>query len=512
MSRETVAPQAQEASVKARVALRLSELLARAGRPDCVPADTACDPLVSGLTHDSRAVEEGFLFVALRGARDGADFAARAVEAGAAAVLAASEDRRLGVPWLQVADDRAALADCAAALAGEPSTRMAVTGITGTNGKTTTSWMLDSILEAAGRPSGLVGTLGARWPGGERPSPRTTPEAPDLQEMLVDMERAGCVHAVVEVSSHAIDLERVRGLRFAALGFTNLTQDHLDWHGDLESYFATKRRLFTELGPAAPAVVCADDAHGRRLAEELRAADPRRTVLTCGFGESCDLRVAAFAADSGGARLTLRGAGLDFETRLLSPARHDAKNAVLAAGLALALGIDGQGIAAGLASCGVVPGRLERAAGDDQVGVYVDFAHAPGALVELLDSAREFTRGRLICVFGCGGDKDRSKRAVMGEAVGLRADLAIATSDNPRSEDPLAILAMVAEGLARTGAETREIADRREAIRAAIEEARPGDVILVAGKGHESEQEIGGQRLPFDDRQVVRELWEELKS
>ncbi len=512
MSREIVLHQPLGASMKARPALRLSELLVRAGRSACVPADTASDPTVSGLTHDSRSVEPGDLFVALRGVRDGVEFAAGAVERGAVAVLAAAEDRELGVPWLQVDDDRAALADCAVALAGDPSGRLAVAGVTGTNGKTTTSWFLGSILEQAQRPVGIVGTLGARWPGGERANPRTTPEAPDLQDMLLEMETAGCAHAVLEVSSHAIDLERVRGLHFAALGFTNLTQDHLDWHGDLETYFETKVRLFSELAPAAPAVVCVDDDHGRRLALRLRASDPRRTVLSCGFDVSCDLRVAEFTPGSEGSHLRLSGAGLDLVTSLRSPAAHDAKNAALAAGLALVQGIEPEAIARGLAACPVVPGRLEPVVNAGGVSVFVDYAHTPDALERVLEALRVITEGRLICVFGCGGDRDQGKRALMGEAVGHGADLAIATSDNPRSEDPLAILAMVRAGLARTGAETKEVPDRRQAIRAAIEEADAGDVIVVAGKGHETEQEIEGQRLPFDDRQVVRELWEELRS
>ena len=465
--------------MKAPQALRLSELLARAGRSACVPADTASDPVVSGLTHDSRSIEKGDLFVALRGVRDGVEFAAGAVERGAVAVLAAAEDRELGVPWLRVDDDRAALADCAVALAGDPSSRMAVVGITGTNGKTTSSWFLGSILEQALRPAGIVGTLGARWPGGERANPRTTPEAPDLQAMLLDMEQAGCGHVVVEVSSHAIDLERVRGLRFAALGFTNLTQDHLDWHGDLETYFETKARLFTELAPAAPAVICADDGHGSRLVERLRASDPRRTVLSCGFETSCDLVIIEFTPGAEGSHLRLRGAGLDLVTTLRSPAAHDAQNAALAAGLALVQGIEPASIARGLAACVAVPGRLEPVACSGGVSVFVDYAHTPDALARVLEALRVITTGRLICVFGCGGDRDQAKRALMGEAVGHGADLAIATSDNPRSEDPLDILAMVRSGLARTEADAIEVPDRREAIRQAVWSLRESERELV---------------------------------
>ena len=501
-----------EAGMKAREPLPLSELLRLGGRPECVPADTVGDPIVSGLTHDSRAAGPGDLFVAIRGGVDGADFAAAAVAQGAAAVLAASPDRGLGVPWVQVADDRAALADCARALAGDPSRRLALTGITGTNGKTTTTWLLDSVLAAAGRKAGRVGTLGASWPGGSKPSPRTTPEAPELEEMLLAMEDAGCTQAVLEVSSHAIDLERVRGLSFAALGFTNLTQDHLDWHGDLETYFETKARLFTELAPKAPAAVGVDDAFGRRLAERLRGADPRRTVLTCGLDAAADLRVTDFEADVNGSRFRLRGAGRDLAVELRSPGRHDAQNAALAAALGLLLGLEPEAIGRGLADCAGVPGRLERVATGEGVSVFVDYAHAPAALEQVLEAVREITPGRLICVFGCGGDRDQGKRALMGEAVGRRADVAIATSDNPRSEDPLAILAMVREGLERTAAERVEEPDRREAIRRALETAREGDVVVVAGKGHETEQDVGGVKRPFDDRVVVRELWAELRG
>lgn len=494
----------------------LARLLALAGLPAPLSGATGRgETVVTGLAHDSTRVVPGDLFVAIRGRRDGADFAAYAVGRGAVAVVSASDDRRLSVPWIVVPDDRAALADIAAAFHGHPSEKLLVLGLTGTNGKTTASNACAGILGAAGTPVGVVCTVEARWPGHAIPASRTTPEAPDLQRLLADMVDDGCAAAVVEVSSHGIDLQRVRALRFAATAFTNLSQDHLDWHGDLETYYRSKRRLFTELAREAPAVICVDDEHGLRLARELRAA-AGRTVVSVGFSIEADLRIADFAGDAAGSRFRLAGSvggsanavDIDIPVILAMPGRHNAQNAAVAAGLALVTGAPPDFVRQGLAGLSGVPGRLEpvTTGGATDISVLVDYAHTPAALEGVLSAARGFTAGRLICVFGCGGDKDRAKRAPMGDAVGRLADVAVITSDNPRSEDPLAIIAAARTGLDGKRAEVIVEPDRRAAIGIALDIARPGDVVIVAGKGHETYQEIAGRRIPFDDRVVAKEL------
>lgn len=505
-----------------RAGLPLSQLLAAARCP--LPAEGAhavADPVVMGVTHDSSAVRPGDLFVAIRGQRDGADYAADAVARGAVAVAASSPDRQLGVPWILVSDDRGSVADLAAALHGAPSTKLMLFGVTGTNGKTTSATACAEILGAAGGAVGLIGTVEARWPGHSIAASRTTPEAADIQGWLGEMVDDGCAAAVLEVSSHGIDLQRVRALRFAAVGFTNLSQDHLDWHGDLETYFQSKRRLFTDFtsdAVAPPAVICIDDAWGARLATELRAADRARVIVTVGFGEEADLRIVDLHGSALASTFRLVGktsaSGLPCDVNLpvvlRLPGRHNAQNAALAAGLALATGAPPALVSAGLAGLRGVPGRLERveldSASASDISVFVDYAHTPAALEGVLSAAREFTAGRLICVFGCGGDKDKAKRSLMGDAVGRLADIAVATSDNPRSEDPLAILAAACEGLAGKRAEIHVDADRRAAIEKAIGLARTGDVVVIAGKGHETFQEIAGRRIPFDDRVVARDI------
>jgi UDP-N-acetylmuramoyl-L-alanyl-D-glutamate--2,6-diaminopimelate ligase len=498
--------------------LRQAGLAGRGGAPTLGPRRPAADPLVTSITHDSRRAAPGSLFVAVKGRQDGSLFASEAVGRGAVAVVASSPDRHVGVPWVVVDDDRAALADLAAAYHGEPSRRVRVAGVTGTNGKTTTTTMVAAILDAAGLPTGLIGTLEARWLGRVRPAARTTPEATDLQALLAEMEADGCRHAAVEISSHAIDLSRVRGLRLQAVGFTNLSQDHLDWHGDMEAYFRSKRRLFFELAPEAPAVVCVDDEHGGRLARELAAAFPTRLLTTCGFASDAALGVRDFESGPRGIRFRLAGTArhtgllrdVDIAVDMPRLGRHEARNAAVAAGLALLLGARPGDVATALSAYRGIGGRMElvpcEAGEDDGVTVFVDYAHTPAALEVALEAAREACAGRLTCVFGCGGDRDASKREPMGRAVAARADVAIATSDNPRGEDPDAILLAVRKGLEGGRAEVHVERDRRKAIALALEAARRGDVVLVAGKGHETYQEIAGRRLDFDDRKVVREL------
>ena len=495
-------------SRRTAAARTLARLLGDAGLPD--PRPGLSDPSVTGVASDSRRVQPGDVFVAVRGVLDGARFAAEAVRRGAIAVVAASEDQNLGVPWIRVASERHALADLAAEIHGRPSAKLLVAGVTGTNGKTTTAAATASILGAAGGSVGIIGTIETAWPGHGREAARTTPESVDLQGTLADMVEDGCAACAMEVSSHGIDLDRVRGVQFAAVAFTNLTRDHLDWHGDMESYYRSKRRLFGDLAPDAPAVICIDDDAGRRLAGELRDG-AARPIITVGFERAADLRIERFEDGADGSRFVLAGPALGGEpavaVRFALPGRHNAQNAAMAAGLALALGAPAALVAPGLAALAGVSGRLERVGPPgDKPRVFVDYAHTPGALESVLSAARAFTRGRLICVFGCGGDKDREKRPLMGEAVGRLADIAVLTSDNPRSEDPAAIIAQAMAGLQSGSAEVHVEADRRAAIAIALSLAADDDVVVIAGKGHETCQEIAGQRLPFDDRLVARDL------
>jgi UDP-N-acetylmuramoyl-L-alanyl-D-glutamate--2,6-diaminopimelate ligase len=431
---------------------------------------------VRDLVYDARAVRPGTLFFCVPGSRaDGHDFAARAVELGAAALVV----ERLvepAVPQLVVPSARAAMAVVADAFFGRPSEELEIAGVTGTNGKTTTAYLLHSILQAAGRRPGLIGTVEARVGGVVRILERTTPEAIDLQRLFREMLDAGDRSCAMEASSHASELHRLDRVRFRVLVFTNLSQDHLDFHGTMERYFDAKRRLFT----GAPAVVNVDDPWGRRLLDELGGA-----ALTFGFSEGADVGPDALA----GVELRLRG-------------RFNVLNALGAATAARVLGIDAAAVKEGIEAVDGVPGRFEEVAEGQPFTVLVDYAHTPDSLENVLRESRTLAEGRVICVFGCGGDRDREKRPLMGRVATEHADLAVVTSDNPRGEDPHAIIGeIVAGGVGDLVVEP----DRHAAIQAAIEAARPGDVVLVAGKGHEQGQEIGGVVLPFDDREVVRQ-------
>jgi UDP-N-acetylmuramoyl-L-alanyl-D-glutamate--2,6-diaminopimelate ligase len=446
-----------------------------------VEGDAAVE--VTAVTHDSRAVAPGSLFCCVPGERaDGHDFAPEAVAGGAAALLCA-RPLGLGVPEVRVADVRAAMGPAAAAVAEHPSTSMAVVGVTGTNGKTTTTWLLQSVLEAAGRPTGLIGTLSGA---------RTTPEAPDLQARLAELRDEGKRAVAMEVSSHALALHRVDGTRFAVAVFTNLGRDHLDFHESLEEYFAAKARLFSpDLAEAA--VVGLDDAHGRLLRDAAR-------IPTVGYSLA-DVEELELGPRSS----TGRWRGHPFRVPL--GGAFNVLNALAAATAALRLGLDEAAIVEGLAAAPPVPGRFEAIALDAPFTAVVDYAHTPDALEALLAAARSVTDdGRLLVVFGCGGDRDRTKRPGMGEAAARLADVVVITSDNPRSEDPAAIAAAVREGATGPAAVTTEL-DRRAAISSALAEARPGDVVVVAGKGHETTQEASGDVVPFDDRVVVAEEW-----
>jgi UDP-N-acetylmuramoyl-L-alanyl-D-glutamate--2,6-diaminopimelate ligase len=446
---------------------------------------------IAHLAHDTREVGPGSLFFCVPGfTRDGHDLAPEAIERGAVA-LVVQRPLGLGVPEVQVASVREAMAPAAARFHGDPTARLPVVGVTGTNGKTTTAFLLRGLLTAAGRRCGLLGTV-TSWVGGEqRPTVRTTPEAIELQATFAEMLAGGDDACAMEVSSHALELHRADAIHWAVAVFTNLTQDHLDFHGDMERYFLAKRRLF-EAGPRL-AVVNVDDPYGRRLAAELGDA------VTVGFSERAALRARDAQFDARGAAFTLDGRAF----RVGLPGNFNVINALCAIAAARALGLDDETIAAALPEAGPVPGRFEPVDEGQGFTVLVDYSHTPDSLENALRAARELASERVVCVFGAGGDRDRGKRPLMGAIAAELADTAIVTSDNPRSEDPDAI---IAEILAGAGGHAQAIRDRREAIVHAIGLAEDGDVVLIAGKGHEQGQELAdGRKLPFDDVAVARE-------
>jgi UDP-N-acetylmuramoyl-L-alanyl-D-glutamate--2,6-diaminopimelate ligase len=407
------------------------------------------------------------------------------------------------VPQLVVVDSRAAMAVAADAFFGEPTRELEVAGVTGTNGKTTTAFLLHAMLEADGRRPGLVGTIEWRVGGEARPAPFTTPEAIELQRLFREMLDAGDRSAAVEASSHGSALRRLDRVRFGALVFTNLSQDHLDLHGTMDEYFHAKRRLFTGPQPP-PAAVGVGDEWGRRLADELGHAH-RAPLLTFGLDESAEIRPEGLELTPRGSRF--RAAGIDIETPLRGLFNVENVLGALAAGILLDLSEDA--IAAGAARVGGVPGRFEPVDEGQPFTVLVDYAHTPDSLATVLRAARGLGEGRVLVVFGAGGDRDRGKRPLMGKVAADLADHVIVTSDNPRSEDPLAVIQDVLQG---TGTDVEIDPDRRTAIRRAVSLAREGDVVVVAGKGHEQGQEIDGVVQPFDDRTVVREALAALGS
>ena len=473
--------------------MELAALIRALGPEEVVGAK---DAVVLDLAYDAGAVGPGALFFCVLGSRaDGHDFAPEAVAKGAVALVVARQ-LEVDVPQVVVGDVRAAMAVAADAFFGEPTSELEVAGVTGTNGKTTTAFLLRSILEAAGRRPGLVGTV--EWiVGGEtRPAPHTTPEAIDLQRLFREMLAAGDESAAVEASSHGSALRRLDRVRFDALVFTNLSQDHLDLHGSLEEYFEAKRRLF--IGPLPPpAAVNVDDEWGRRLADELEAAH-RAPLLTFGLGSGAEVRADGLELSAHGSRF--RAAGIEIESHLRGA--FNVENVLGAVAAGILLDIDENAIAAGIAAVTGVPGRFEAVDEGQPFAVIVDYAHTPDSLDVVLQAARDLGSGRLIAVFGAGGDRDRGKRPLMGRIARDRADLAIVTSDNPRSEDPLAIIQDVLQG---AGMDIEIDPDRHSAIHRAIGIAGPGDVVVIAGKGHEQGQDIGGVVQPFDDREVARE-------
>jgi UDP-N-acetylmuramoyl-L-alanyl-D-glutamate--2,6-diaminopimelate ligase len=458
---------------------------------------------VRGVRQDSRAVEPGDLFCARSGGRvDGASFAAVAVEKGAVAVLAEQGVALppLGVPVLGVNDARRAIGAAAELVYGYPSRALALTGITGTNGKTTTTLLVDHALRTLGARSGRLGTLGFAFGEEVDEGTLTTPEADDISRALRSVADRGGTHFVMEVSSHALSLARVDALRFEVAAFTNLTQDHLDFYASMAEYGAAKARLFTELSPAR-AVINGDDPFGAELSANFAGA------IVTGRSDRATLRVLDSTLDAHGISARLRtpsGAEVALRSRLIG--EHNLENLSTALGVLLALGFAPEASALALEAAPSVPGRLERcdAEGDD-LAVLVDYAHTPDALERVLAALRRVSSGELVCVFGCGGDRDPKKRPKMGSAAARGADRVILTSDNPRSEDPRAIAGQVLPGLAEGSARSTTELDRTRAIESAVLSAPAGAVVLIAGKGHETYQIIGSETLPFDDRAVARQ-------
>ena len=472
----------------------------------CEPLDGASPELkASSIEFSSRGVVPGALFFCVPGtAADGHDYAADAASRGAAALVV---ERALDVdlPQFLVMDARKALALGSARFYGNPSNELKLVGVTGTNGKTTTTFLVEHMAKVAGAKAGLMGTVECHIDDEVRPSLHTTPESRDLQMLLRDMADAGVGVAALEVSSHAIDLGRILGTKFAVAAFTNLTQDHLDYHKTMEAYFLAKAALFTD-APVGKCVVCTDGEYGKRLAELCRAVG--RAPITVGSSFDADVKLvdAQFAPHS--TKLTVDITGTRVEIVLPLVGRFNVENALVCAGIGLGLGYSIETIREALETAPQVPGRLQRVVGainkEPGFGVLVDYAHTPDSVAKAISACKAVTPGRVICVFGCGGDRDNTKRPKMGAAA-LFADIAIVTSDNPRTEDAHSIIEMILPGMVGGEDRTHVIEDRAEAINYALKLARPGDSVLIAGKGHEDYQIIGTTKHHFDDREVARE-------
>jgi UDP-N-acetylmuramoyl-L-alanyl-D-glutamate--2,6-diaminopimelate ligase len=476
-----------------------AEVLAQSGNPD-----------VSSVEYDSRRVKPGCLFVAIRGeSSDGNRFIDQAIQAGAAAVVtdSSAEKPRPNVAWAVVPNGRRALARVSANFYRKPAERIAVTGITGTNGKSTTAFLLESILAAAGKKSALIGTIEYHVAGEILPAPHTTPEALELNRIFSEALGNGATEAVMEVSSHALAQQRVFGVPFDAAVFTNLTRDHLDYHKTMDEYFAAKRVLFEGCGTDAPRAVVTnvDDESGAKLAEFSR----KRSSVVLKYGwERGDLHAEKVEITTRGTRFDLVMPEEKVAVFSALIGRVNVYNILAAAGAGLARGCSASAITSGVANLACVPGRFERVDCGQPFTVVVDYAHTDDALRNLTALARELVssaKGRVLTVFGCGGDRDRNKRPLMGEAAGRGSDFVVLTSDNPRSEDPLAIINDAVVGLQRTGVKYSVEPDRRKAIALAIAEARPGDILLLAGKGHEKIQVTREGSRPFDDLEVARQ-------
>ena len=484
---------------------------------DGVTVRGSLDREITGLTDDSRRVSPGWLFVAVKGTQsDGHRFLAQAVAAGAGAIVVETGRvsgetlASIGIPVIQVGDSRRALGLLASRFYGDPSRRLKMIGVTGTNGKTTATYLCKAILEAAGVRAGLIGTVAYLF-GEERvAATHTTPGPLELQGLLRRMADAGMQAVVMEVSSHALALDRTAGCQFGTAVFTNLTQDHLDFHTDMEDYFRAKLRLFTALDSEAHAIVNGDDPYGGRVVEATQAR-----VWTYAIDRPADLRAEDVQISLNGVRFTARGPGGSVALRSPLVGRHNVYNILAAVGVGLVQGVPLETSAAGVATLKTVPGRFEQVDAGQPFTVVVDYAHTEDALYRLLTTAQTVRTGRIITVFGCGGDRDRGKRPKMGRVAARYSDVVVVTSDNPRTEDPDAIIREILPGVEaglREAGHGRYLvqADRREAIAEAMRLARPGDLVLIAGKGHEDYQIIGQEKHPFDDRVVAREAIEAL--
>lgn len=481
--------------------MTLNELCRHSGIGSPTGTPEAGDTVVAGIVCDSRAVELGDLFVAVRGQHfNGVVFAKDALERGAVAVV--SEDvspAGFDAAWIQVDDARVTMAVLAATFHADPSHELLVIGTTGTNGKTTTTYLVEGILEEGGISSGRISSVSYRVGHRETVAEHTTPESPQLQRLMREMVTEGCRACVMEVSSHALELHRVDAIRFDAALFTNLTRDHLDFHGDMPRYFAAKTQLFQMLADTAPAIINIDDDYGRQLATTV--ARP----VTYAIDGSADITPERIDLSLDGVELNVRTPSGPLHLRSPLLGRNNAYNVLAAAATGAALSLPFRTIERGLGAVDRVPGRMEVVSGaSDDVNVLVDFAHTDDALKGLLETTRQFAKGRLITVFGCGGDRDTTKRPLMGAVAARLSDQVILTSDNPRSEDPASIIKDIELGLVDNDTPWGVELDREQAIVGAIGNARPGDFVVVAGKGHERHQIIGTSNLPFEDVAVAR--------
>jgi UDP-N-acetylmuramoyl-L-alanyl-D-glutamate--2,6-diaminopimelate ligase len=462
-------------------------------------------PEVAGLEYDSRRVQPGYLFFAFPGAKaDGRRFAASALEKGAVAIVSESpEPPEFAGRWIAVEHGRKALALAAREFYHDPGARLGITGITGTNGKTTTAFLTDAILRHAGKATAVIGTIEYRMGAEIRPAVNTTPESLDLYRLFHELESIGGTHVTMEVSSHALALGRAYGVRFHTAVFTNLTRDHLDFHHTMEDYFAAKHLLFTPEGAPPPewAVINHDDPYGRRI----RPAAASK-VLRYGFEDGADVRAVKMRTGFDGLHFVVQHGGREIAIRSPLVGRINVYNILAASAAAFSYGLDWDTIAAGVAAAPPVPGRFERVDEGQPFLVVVDYAHTDDALRNVIAVARSLQSNRVITLFGCGGDRDRSKRPLMGQAAGEASDYVVLTSDNPRSEDPLAIMNDALVGLRRYDTPHAIEPDREKAIRVAIRQAAPGDIVILAGKGHEPYQVLKDKTIPFDDREVARNV------
>ena len=483
--------------------MKLGEVFAGVSLRAELPEDLA-QLQVKGLEYDSRKVAAGFLFFAFQGQHaDGRRFAEDAVRRGAVAVVSdSSRPDSFSGAWIEVEHGRRALALAARNFYGKPDERVVITGITGTNGKTTTCYLVDSVLRAAGKTTAMVGTIEYRLGSATLPAVNTTPESLDFYRMLAELESIGGSHATMEVSSHALSLGRVYGLHFHTAIFTNLTRDHLDFHSTMDDYFAAKRALFEGAGAPPPpfAVLNRDDEY----AVQIPAAS--RTTLWYGLGAEATVKATDISSTTQGLQFTVEYGTTRFPVASPLMGRINVYNILAACAAGFSFGLDPQAIAKGIADCRSVPGRFERVDERQPFAVVVDYAHTDDALRNTIAIARELTPNRVITLFGCGGDRDRSKRPLMGQAAGEKSDFVVLTSDNPRSEDPLDIMNDALVGLRRYDTPHVIEPDRSTAIQRALEQAQPGDVVIIAGKGHETYQVLKDQTIPFDDREVARQL------